>query len=96
MKLENLEKIKDLAKMLEESSKDFECLDNILKGKTEWTQMCRISIGGDMYGNGRITEVCVPLQNCKNAVDEIAMLRDKAWGRIVGIRAEMRDMGVEP
>lgn len=96
MKLENLEKVKNLAESLKSWNDRFEHLDDVLKNKTQWTQQCRISIGGDIYGNGRITEICVPIHNCKNAVDEIAHLRDEAWGKVVSIRADMRNMGVEP
>jgi hypothetical protein len=96
MKIENLNKVNELSKSLKQWNDKFKHLEDVLKGKTQWTQQCRISIGGDVYGNGRITEIKVPLQKFKNAVDEVSRLREEAWGKVVGIRAELRSMGVEP
>lgn len=96
MKLDQLERLNRLSRNLEEELILFNRLDSMLKKDSAWDNQCKIEIGGDRYGNGRFCTISVPLQSCKTAVDHIAKKRDEAWSKVVSIRMEMRNMGVEP
>lgn len=96
MNLSDLTEINRLSENLNSNMSLFKKYDGMLKNRCVWSNTVTINIGGDQYGNGLVTKINLPLQDCKSAVDEIARLRDEAWGKVVGIRAKMRSMGVEP
>lgn len=96
MNLSDLGEINRLSENLNKNMELFNKYDAMLKERCAWSNSVTIRIGGDQYGNGLVTTINLPLQDCKNAVDEIARLRGDAWGKVVEIRAKMRDMGVEP
>jgi len=63
-------------------------------GHYNYGAQVRISIGGDSYGNGELVRICIPVSESTDAKKELVKMKSEAWGKVVGLRASLRSLGV--
>lgn len=96
MKVDNLREVNRLIKNMEELKKQHDSLKSLLGvNKFGLPQKVRLEIGGDEYGNGKHQTVVADIQDVEYVVKLIGKQISDKWGRIVGIRMKLRDLGVE-
>ncbi len=99
MKSSDLDRVNKLMANLDEGVKHHKKLKNILSGSpyrdSKIPHKVRIEIGGDCHGNGRYKVVTADIQEVEFVVKIISKELSEVWGRIVGIRAKLRELGVD-
>ena len=97
MNIKNLEKVIELTDKLNALIKKHDHLKLMRSGKNArgYTEFVRIGVGGDHYGNGEYDRIVIPLTQCKQAVDTLTIEIDKIWSKIVSVRFELRELGVD-
>ena len=96
MRASDLSRVNKLTQSLSEHTKKHELLKGLLTAN-KWgiPHQVRIDIGGDQYGNGKYKTVITDLQNVEYVVKLISKEISDTWGTVVGIRAKLRELGVE-
>ena len=99
MKLHNLELAVKLKSELTNAAAWHRAISNQLqpqkRGEYSWTKQVRISVGGDSYGNGKIKDVTMEVCDSIDAKKILMKEESKAWGIVVGLRADLRMLGVD-
>ena len=96
MKLADLDKVSNIATDLSEAMVTLNKIDGLLYPKVEdyYGAKTRLSIGGDIYGNGKFMDIAIDVRNCKTSIKHLLVARAKVWSKIVTMRADLRILGV--
>lgn len=96
MKVEDINRVNSIVMEIQELGIKHSRLKSIL-GHDKWgcQQQVRLEIGGDCHGNGRYKTVITNVQNVDYVVKLISKEISEVWGKIVSLRVELRELGVE-
>lgn len=96
MNIKDIDRVNRLVKTLDDKVKTYETLKRMLKPSRFGSNQVKLEIGCDSYGNGRYTTVITDIQDVKYVVDLLNKQKEKVWVEIIGLRATLRELGVEP
>ena len=98
MHINDLNEATQLSKALNTALKEHNVIEAQLipngNGHYNYGAQVRISIGGDSYGNGELAKICIPVSESADAKKKLIKMKSAAWGKVVGLRASLRMLGV--
>ena len=98
MKVSDLEKVERILKKLEiaeRKHKFHESLTAVDGGPCNLEPKAYIRFGGDIYGNGSSEVLAFNILDIPELVRFCRKMESDSWGVVVGLRAELRTLGVE-
>lgn len=98
MHIKDLNEAVQLSKTLNTALKKYHVIEAQLvpngNGHYNYGAQVRIGIGGDSYGNGELLKICIPVSESADAKKELIKMKSEAWGKVVGLRVSLRNLGV--
>lgn len=97
MNINDIEKVIELKELLRIALSKHKALMSLTKpkgGKFGLDSRAYITLGGDEYGNHSICKIEVKVIDSPDIISECRKMQSKAWGVVVGIRADLRSLGV--
>jgi hypothetical protein len=98
MKIQNIGLVNALMEdfiNLKRTHQSYKSLTTAKGGAHGMNSTARLSLGGDIYGNGEIHRSVINILDHADIVRICRKLESDAWGKVVIARSKLRELGVE-